>query len=192
MIRSKYIKIIIAGICILVGGGIAYYFYHVPIQQVSTGTDAARIVDFDDARDTDDIVKLFEENRYWLTTSNETSIAYLLKNRTPSKNEPQYAGTMEIKVLRDNEGFKGFVTYYKQNFYTAQLLFLAVPEKFRGRGYAQKLMDYALDDLKKMGVSNVWLVTRTNNTAAQKVYKRIGLQETSRDDGFVYFAKALN
>lgn len=189
MIKSKYIKIALVGLLILLGGGTAYYFYHRP--SVTTITSPS-IVDFDDARDTQDIVNLFEANRYWLTTSNETSIANLLQKRTPSEQQPEYYGAMKIKVLRDQEGFKGFITYYKQNFYNAQILFLGVPEQFRGHGYAQKLMNYALDDLKQMGIKRAWLVTRTTNIPAQKVYKKAGLQEVSRDDGFVYFEKVLN
>lgn len=188
MFKSKYLKIAIISSSILLGAGLAYYFYKPSVQTVVSPS----IVDFDDARDTQDIVNLFEDNRYWLTTSSETSIVKLLQKRTPSEHMPEYNGTMKIKVLRDEEGFKGFVTYYKQNFYTAQLLFLAVSKQFRGHGYAQKLVEYALDDLKNMGVKKVWLVTRTTNLPAQKVYNKIGLTQTSREDGFVYFEKIFN
>lgn len=189
MIKSKYIKIILAAFFILLGGSAAYYFYHRPSGATVTSPS---IIDFDDARDTQDIVNLFEANRYWLTTSDETSIANLLQKRTPSEQQPEYHGTMKIKVLRDQEGFKGFITYYKQNFYNAQILFLGVPQQFRGHGYAQKLMNYALQDLKQMGIKRAWLVTRTTNIPAQKVYKKTGLKEVSRDNGFVYFEKVLS
>ena len=49
-------------------------------------------------------------------------------------------------------------------------------------------MNYAMDDLAKQGVSQIELVTRTNNDAAKKLYARLGFHETEHDDEFVSFA----
>ena len=65
--------------------------------------------------------------------------------------------------------------------------FLDVDEKFRSKGYGLKLLQYALNDLKKQGATQIYLVTRTINYPAQKIYKKADFQETSRTNGFVRF-----
>ena len=69
------------------------------------------------------------------------------------------------------------------------LLFLAVNPEFRGKqkGYAEKLLKYALGEMKMMGAEYVQLCTRVNNLPARGLYRRVGFHEISEDDGFVYF-----
>ncbi len=57
----------------------------------------------------------------------------------------------------------------------------------RGKGFAQKLMQYAIDDMRRLGAKKITLITRTSNTSAQKLYNRIGFKEIYRDEGYVYF-----
>jgi ribosomal protein S18 acetylase RimI-like enzyme len=51
----------------------------------------------------------------------------------------------------------------------------------------KKLMQFALDDMKRLGAKKISLVTRTSNLSAQKLYNRMGFKETYRDEGYVYF-----
>ena len=114
-------------------------------------------------------------------------LAFMLKNRAPNMRDSRYFGKLNIKVLRENDQFIGFVAYYMKNFFIGQLLFLAVKPEFRGKGYAQKLMQYAIEDLKKQGATMITLVTRTSNVAAQAVYKKAGFHVSHEEDGYVYF-----
>ena len=97
-------------------------------------------------------------------------------------------GRLRIKVLREHDAFVGFTAYYMKTSDLGLLLFLAVNPEFRGKGYGDMLTRYALNDLIRVGAKRIRLVTRTCNIPAQKLYKRVGFKETSRDDeGFVYF-----
>lgn len=147
------------------------------------------IYDFDEARDTQSILSLFKKDYYWLVEG-EYNPAAMLKYRAPSGN-PLKKGQMHIKVLRDKDQFVGFVAYYKKSMSEWRLNFVALDDTFRGRGFAQQLMRYALCDMERMGAKRIELVTRTSNTAAQKLYNRVGFQETYRDEGYVYFNYAV-
>lgn len=151
---------------------------------------AEQILDFDDARDTQDIVNIFNRDMYWLTASEDFSPEFMLKYRAPTQ-DVRYLGRLHIKVLCNKEGLIGFVAYYMKSATEGFLLFLAVNPPFRGKGYAERLLNYAFNELKGMGASIVRILTRTDNIPAQKLYTRINFTETSRDDGFVYFVKQL-
>ena len=111
----------------------------------------------------------------------------MLKYHSPNA-DIRNTGKLKIKTLRDDGQLAGFVTYYKDSTGKGHVQFLAVDEKFRGKGFGEQLMRYALDDLKKMGVKHIDLFTRPINYAAQKVYKKVGMHETHRSEKFVYFA----
>ena len=112
----------------------------------------------------------------------------MLKYRAPSQ-DLKYIGRLNIKVLREKEKFVGFTAYYMKEPGFGFLLFLAVNPEFRGKekGYAEKLLKYALGKLKEVGAHYVQLCTRIDNERAQRLYRRVGFYEISKDDGFVYF-----
>ena len=138
-------------------------------------------------------MQLFKDNWYWLIASDEYDVEYFLDTKSPNKYQPEYSGTMHIKVMHAKDGkFVGFVAYFKKSFFKGDLRFVAVKKDFRGHGYGKQLAKYATDALFDMGVLRVKLVTRTNNYPAQKVYKTLGYTQTSRDGGFVDFEKRPN
>ena len=179
--------LLILGIVALVGAGMQWYYWsYKPAAYTANGP----IVDFDDARDTQDILELFEANWHWLVASPDYSPAYMLKNRAPNEN-PLYHGKLSIKVVREKNDFVGFIAYYKKKPQEGFILFVAVKEEFRGKRYAEKLMDYAMDDLKSQNVRSLWLITRLSNLRAQALYKRLGFYELQHDEEFIYFQRDL-
>lgn len=172
---------ILASILAASGAGI-YYYQH---------QDQGPIYEYCFDRDAQDIKDLMIQDWYWLISSPDYQVDFMLKNRAPNHKDPRYFGKMDIKVLRVNGAFAGFVTYYKKSAYEGTVLFLAVRPEFRGKRYAQMLLDYAVEQLKKQGSLYVRLVTRTNNLKAQAVYVRDGFDELGRDDEFVYYQKTL-
>lgn len=146
------------------------------------------IYDFDPARDTQEILKIFEDDWYWLIESKDYSPEFTLKNRAPSK-DPLYIGSLHIKVLREQDKLVGFTAYYMKKKRLCQLLFLAVGSTFRGKGYGEQLVRYVLKDAVNLGADRVRLVTRTANFPAQRLYNRIGFTQVGarEDNEFVYF-----
>ncbi|HRN78239.1 MAG TPA: GNAT family N-acetyltransferase [Candidatus Dependentiae bacterium] len=182
-------KIIIAASLIGIAGVGYYYVQHQskPQQVLEQGP----FYTYDEARDLESILKLFQENWYWLIASrpdySREYAEYFFKYRAPTRN-PLHAGILQIKVLRVDNQLAGFTAYYKENPQVGILLFLAVDPIFRGKGYGEQLARFAVNDLIAQGAKKIQLVTRTVNFAAQKIYKRLGFQEVYRDDeGYVYF-----
>lgn len=176
-LTSKKILLGFLFLGIALTGGVFYYRTAIMTQ--------GPIYEFDDERDTQSILDIFKKDYYWLVEG-EYNPAAMLKYRAPS-GSPLKKGQMHIKVLRENNEFVGFIAYYKKVGNDWQFNFIAVDEKFRGKGFAQQLMQYAIDDMKRLGAKKIKLVTRTSNTSAQKLYNRVGFKETYRDEGYVYF-----
>ena len=194
---KKIIRLSIVALCIALGVGIGYYVSHTSkktAQNISESDnqtkDVITIDEYEQARDERDIKNLFYEDYYWLYPDNsydvETHMGFTLNYRAPNEN-PLYVGTLQVKVLHVNNQFAGFTAYYKKTLTEGMLLFLAIKKDFRKRGFGEKLARYAVDQLKQMGMQKIVLVTRVNNPA-QNIYRRIGFQETSREDGFLYMA----
>jgi len=182
---SLHKKLILIGIlsAATVAGTVLYYYQ-------TYKPAAGQIVDFDYDRDAHFILDIFKTNWYWLVSSQDFSPEYVLKYRASSK-DPQHMGNLTIKLLYQDGEPVGFVAYYKKMFYVGFVLFLGVRPEFRSKGYGAQLLQYAVDDFKKRGVTTVRLVTRVENYAAQAVYKKVGFTETSRDDTYVNFEKVV-
>lgn len=58
----------------------------------------------------------------------------------------------------------------------AELNYIVVDEKYRRKGIAQKLLDFALDDLKNNMVENFSLEVNVNNKDAIKLYLKNGFE----------------
>ncbi len=149
------------------------------------------IQEFDYDRDAKEILKIFDRDRYWLLSSPDYSTEFMLKTHSPNDRDSRYFGQLHIKVLWEKGVFVGFTAYYMKTPTLGFILFMAVNPEFRGKRYGELLIHYDFDDLKRMGATRVELTTRTNNERALKLYKRVGMVETSFVEGFVYLAKEL-
>lgn len=181
--NTGFIKKLLIAVAITCGlGGVGYLAYrHQYTQQYQS------IIEFDEARDTQEILDLFEQNWYWLVADDDYSPEFMLKYRAP-KQDVIWAGRMHIKVLREHDQFIGFIAYYMKANNVWFLNFLAIKPEFRGKRYADRLMRYALDDMRAMGAARVDLITRPSNTSAQKVYNRNGFELTDQEGDYVFFS----
>lgn len=182
--NKKHIGIV-TGLLLAISLALGLSVYYYP----SSSSD---IQIFDTARDTSDIHKIINDNWYWLIATPDYSIEHMLTTKSPNTRDPQYHGKLQIHVLRKDDAFIGFTAFYKKNYYLGQVLFIAVEERFRGKRYAQQLLDFAVDELAKQGVTMIHLVTRVDNIRAQALYKRDGFREYNRDDLHVYYEKPVN
>jgi RimJ/RimL family protein N-acetyltransferase len=181
--------ILYAGLILGLGGEIGYLVWqHYRPQPTPTCQGIAL---YDIQRDRQEILRLFKENWYWLIPedtpfSAEQFLDPHLLNRT---GENKDASKIFVYCLENRP--IGFVAYYKQSPTTARLRFIAVDQPYRGKGYSQELMNAALDDMKKEGITKVNLITRTNNQPARKLYTRLGFKQIEEEDGYVHFEKSL-
>jgi ribosomal protein S18 acetylase RimI-like enzyme len=176
--QKRWFKItaLAVAFCFLLSG--LTYYYH--------SSSASGIYDINVARDSEFIHKIFAQDLYWLTTQSSHDTDYMLTHKASSKN-PQHTGNLTIKVAYEGTNPVGFIAYYKKNFYTGYILFIDVINAFRAQGWGKRLLDYGVKDLLTHGCTKIQLVTRTSNTAAQKLYSSYGFKETNRDEEFVNF-----
>lgn len=177
--RSKWINFIVG--LTLFGLATAGLLYYLSIEK-------GPIYEYNAKRDKKPLLDLFYKDWYWFINvpKGQYSPEFTFQYKTP-KRDPRYYGKLIVKVLRENDIFMGFTAYYKINFYKGRLLFLAIDEKFRRRGFGEMLSRYALEDLFKRGCSIILVLTRTENKA-RLLYKKLGFKETKLEDGFVHYA----
>ncbi len=139
-----------------------------------------QIIEFDINRDGKDIMAIYERDWDWLIPGDRNSFSpeLMMAYRAPQQN-PMYAGRLKIKVMRDeNDKLIGFVAWFMKNADVGFLNFLDVNPEYRGKGYAEKLVRYAMDQMIKGGAKKLTMVTYTHNARARKFYNRIGWRET--------------
>ncbi len=142
---------------------------------------------FNDAYDMQDVLTIFDKNWYWLLAGPDSSPSFMMSHRAPSP-DPAYIGKLQTKVLRE-DGRRGpligFTSYYLMTPTIGRVLFVAVDEAFRNKGYGEKLLRYATDDLRKQGMQKARLSTRVQNISAQNLYKKFGFKEIHRDSAYI-------
>jgi len=74
-------------------------------------------------------------------------------------------GNVIGSIMAGYEGHRGWINY------------LAVVPEYQGRGYGRKLVQKAVDELRKIGCLKINLQVRKSNTSAIGFYKRLGFKE---------------
>ena len=77
-------------------------------------------------------------------------------------------GRLIASVMAGYDGHRGWINY------------LAVQPDFQGRGYGKQLMDYAENELRKLGCPKVNLQIRKGNNKVLSFYKKLGFAEEER------------
>lgn len=176
----KRIAIIAISTAIAITMGTVWWLYQ--------GTEESRITLYDAKRDRAFILDITQKDRYWLSNAADFDPAFFFDKATP-QHDLEYAGKLVTKVLLEKGKPVGFVSFYPKSFYEGYILFLSVDHAHRGKGYAGKLLQHAFDELFAQGIQVIRLFTRTSNHPAIAVYKRLGMVETKRIEGGIYFEK---
>ncbi len=179
--------ILIAVILLASGQGIYYYCSH---SHTAILKDSD-ISNYSADRDKAFIKDQFNKNWYMMTPDPTMDVDFLLDNKVPSKHQLQYMGKMDSKMLYDTNEPVGFISYYMATKYQGHIQFLIISEKYRGKRYGERLLKYALEDLKHQGAKTVKIYTRNENLSAQKLYKRVGFVESERVTQGIYLRKEL-
>lgn len=175
----KTLLIVVAALAAALGGGYYYANYSEGIYEYSCTKDKQFICTF------------FKENWYWLIHDYSLTFSpeYMLDKRAASQKDPRTVGILRVKTYRVKGQPVGFVAYYPSELYTGRLLFLGVDKQYRSRGIARKLTQYALDDLKRLGVKTIWINTRTDNTPGRKLYESLGFKVGWTDGAYTDYKR---
>lgn len=177
--RHRILKIILPIVLGAIAAGITQY--------IRSGRES--IAEYVPWRDRAALLEMINKDWYWLIAQgrDEYSPEARIDKRSPS-DDPHDEGLLSLKVMRVDKKTVGFVAYYLKKFYEGVILFLDVASEYRHKGHGERLLRFAVDDLKSNGARVVRLVTRVDNESAQRLYLRTGFSEIERDEQFVTFA----
>ncbi|MEX0848802.1 MAG: GNAT family N-acetyltransferase [Candidatus Dependentiae bacterium] len=180
-------KSLLIATMVTIGSGISYWYIKKPKLEVEKTYVIYPLAN--DQRDIDDILQLFKDEIYALTTADYDDVHAKLMRRSYNINDPSKDGTLLFYVMRDKktDAFIGFLAIHRMTFYKGKILFLAVKPEFRGKRYAGELVKFAFDTFREMGMIKAMLTTRVDNVAGQKAYEREGFKKYQVYDGFVYY-----
>ena len=183
--RISQITAVVLALVFITGG--SYYWF---AQRTS-----ALIFPYEAERDRAELIEIFKQNWFWLTTNpdEQDAVASFARNldTRSSSDSPFERGNLTIMVYRDNEATKGFIAYHRSSWSSAKILYLVVNEQYRKAGYAKALMQYALDDLKYQNYARVELLTRVCNVRAKGLYKKFGFVSNWSDEQYITYEKTL-
>ena len=157
--------------------GTATIFYLQNDQQ----KDSSKIRAYDEVKDFVPLVKLINDNQFWLSETSDLAPERLLKWRAPH-HDPTKKGQAKFSVIEEEGKLGGFIAFHKESLRHGFIWLVAVDKDFRGRGFGGKLMKHALNKLKKQNAKYVTIATRTINAPAIALYNKMGFVEKSRSE----------
>ncbi|KAL4810394.1 acyl-CoA N-acyltransferase [Aspergillus unguis] len=96
-------------------------------------------------------------------------LCFLAMDKDPDTDEETMVGVVVSKLEPHRGGpLRGYIAM------------LAVSESYRGKGIATKLVRMAIDAMKDGGADEIALETEITNTAAMKLYERLGFLRSKR------------
>lgn len=97
------------------------------------------------------------------------------------------------KEYYENGVYAGYIYYYPKAQGLGQIFSLKVESAFRNKGYAQKLITYACDDLRKNGCTHVDFNLGIHNAPAKNLLLKLGFKHDKMlASKVVNFRKQLN
>jgi len=175
--KTLYLLALVSALCIGIGGYyVATHYYGITPYQ---------------PQDEQALTDIVRTDWYWLVSEDSTdfSTEYMFAHRAAVPSYPD--NSLNIYVYRMHGKPVGFVTYYRDKGCRGRVQFLAVDREHRQKGYARKLLTFALEDALCHGMCIVELVTRVSNHSAQRLYRKLGFKQTWQAEGFVGFEKSL-
>jgi|SRR5579871_97537 len=174
---SRVKKRHIALLCLLAALAVFAVFY---LQNDQT-EQALVIRPYEQDKDFRPLVRIVNDNLYWISENPDFSAERMLLSRAPSY-APEKKGLVNIAVVESEEATAGFVAYYKKSPDHGFIWLLGVDKTYRGRGFGEMLMKHALSNLKRQGATYATLATRLINKPAMSLYRKLGFVEEHRED----------
>lgn len=146
----------------------------------------ASISRYSPERDRADIIRVFKQDQYFLSTDPHYPVEYMLDTRS-SDTSVLHRGNLQLYVLRKQGAFVGFTAFHKMRSDLGRILFVAVDRNFRNSGYGRQLTQFAMRQLLGEGAHHIILTTRVENFSAQRIYETCGFKLSGQDKGIVYY-----
>ena len=176
---TQYVVLAVAFLAVGIGG----VFWYTRVKH-KTG-----IVPYEPSRDRTFTINVFKKDWYWLLSdySPNYSLDRLLDYKTPNNDDLSEAGKLIMYTYLDAGKPAGFVHFHEKELKIGQILFLAVDNYYRGKGYAREMMNFAIKELKNRGMLTIRMNTRTDNTKARALYESLGFKQIWTDGAYIIY-----
>lgn len=185
LIKRKVIYGTLTAVLLVLAGFGLYRYY-------GSGIGVDPIQKYEPARDRPALEQIFAQNWYWLINIpyKEALVSFGEDlDKVESISEQQKPDALQWRIFREGGVIKGFCAYYIKKPGVGKILFLAVDEKYRGRGAAQRLIERAIGALERAGCKTIEIVVRVENFRAQNLYRKVGFETVKTDDTFMYMER---
>lgn len=137
------------------------------------------------------VMKILQDNWYMMVSESSVNFSaeYEFTHKAESPESPD--GSMNIFVYRMHGKPVAFSTYDRVEPGVVRIQFLGVDRDYRRHGYAQALLEFALEHALAHGYTKARIAVRENNIPASRLYSKLGFKEFTRDDGFIWLEKSL-
>jgi ribosomal protein S18 acetylase RimI-like enzyme len=163
---------------VLLGASLSFYLFYLK-NDLEYGNATLR--PYEASKDYRPLVKLINDNLFWIAEHADLSAEKVLTFKAPS-NDMSRTGQVSIDVIEAESTTAGFIAYYKKSHDHGFIWLLAVDKNFRGQGFGERLVTQALKKLKKQKATYATLAVRNINKPAISLYKKMGFGEQTRDD----------
>ena len=123
-----------------------------------------------------------KNSKMLIPTTPDYDVDYLLDTNTPHILYKEHSGKVITKVLCYKKQQVGFGSCYMHTDTRGDILFVAIDKKFRGKKLAEIIVKTHMEDLKKLGAKRVELWVVNTNTAAHKLYTRLGFKKSEKNE----------
>lgn len=142
------------------------------------------------------IIALFKDNWDSLVYGKGEFSDFYVRNSILNGKKLFYPGVKNPKELTLYVHYKdkipvGSIKFFKKSLNQGVVSFLAVDNSYRRRGYAQEILKYAQNKLKKSGSKTVELMVMANNAKAINLYKNNGFKEIGLYKSLIALEKDL-
>lgn len=126
------------------------------------------ILNYVASRDLPDVIEVLSDNYKWLGYCDSQHIIKSMKLRTDDQPDHEV-----FKVLRVENKVVGLIMYESYPIQDrGNISRLAVHKDFCNKGYASQLLQYAIDDMRSHGISDVRLCCHRENEKALSLYQK--------------------
>lgn len=135
------------------------------------------VMNYVNMRDRAGVTKMFKDDWNILIAQEHHDTYSLDEFLDEAKSHGEQLENAQFKVLRKNGKTVAFACYYQKSPFWWHLLFLMVDKDHRRQGYAKKMLNAAIDDMRSRGAIKITISTRQDNKTAQALYHSAGFTD---------------
>jgi ribosomal protein S18 acetylase RimI-like enzyme len=129
--------------------------------------------------DQEEFMRILNDNWFWMIQGESKQDDTNYRKQLDTKKTCGYENeTLNARMITVNDNIAGFSTFHNYDEKIARIQFLCIDKKFRRMHLAEKLIKSVIKEIfQNKNIEMIMLTTRSENTRAQNLYKKLGFDE---------------